>query len=116
VGDAAHATTPHHGAGAGFCIEDAAMLAGLLEDDRVREPKDLEAAFAAYDASRRGRGQWLVQSSRRNAELMDYRAEGVGKDFEKIRHETAERWAKIWNYDLVQAIKEAREDLGKRLS
>ena len=41
AGDAAHATSPHHGAGAGFCIEDSAVLATLLSDERVTTAKDL---------------------------------------------------------------------------
>ncbi|KAI1844489.1 hypothetical protein JX265_010016 [Neoarthrinium moseri] len=116
MGDAAHATTPHHGAGAGFCIEDSALMSAILGDERVKKPADVEAAFAAFDASRRERGQWLVQSSRRNSELMDFRAKDVGRDLKKIEKEMKERFGKIWNYDINGAINDAKGDLGKRLA
>ncbi|KAI0128319.1 salicylate 1-monooxygenase sala [Xylariales sp. AK1849] len=115
LGDAAHATTPHHGAGAGFCIEDAAVMAAILADDRVKTARDLESVFAAFDASRRPRGHWLVQSSRRATELYDMRAEGVGDDLKKIEKELRDRFETVWNYDLSKAIEEAKGDLGKRL-
>lgn len=55
LGDAAHATTPHQGAGAGMCVEDALILASLLKDvDRV---ENVERAFKAYDQVRRPRSQ-----------------------------------------------------------
>lgn len=41
--------SPHHGAGAGMCIESAAVMAELLADPRVAEngSKGITAAFAA---------------------------------------------------------------------
>ncbi|KAH2138764.1 hypothetical protein KXW66_008394 [Aspergillus fumigatus] len=115
-GDAAHATSPHHGAGAGFCIEDTAVLATLLEDERVQSHKDLEAALAAYDTSRRERSQWLVQSSRFIGNSYEWLAEGVGDDFKKIEEAINHRNGIIANADIPKMCQEAREQLGKRLS
>ncbi len=126
IGDAAHASTPHHGAGAGFCVEDAAVLAALLADERVRDAAaatgdggggggGLEAAFAAFDAARRPRDQWLVQSSRRAGDLYEWRAEGVGRDIQAIAREVRERQARVWGIDLDADIERARQDLGRRL-
>ncbi|KAK5306179.1 hypothetical protein LTR99_001869 [Exophiala xenobiotica] len=86
-GDAAHATSPHHGAGAGLCIEDSAVLAELLADQHVQEPQHLEAVFATFDAERRERGNWLVQASRHIGDCYEWRAKGVGRDFAKIEAE-----------------------------
>ncbi|KAF4783894.1 hypothetical protein HER10_EVM0001460 [Colletotrichum scovillei] len=86
LGDAAHASTPHQGAGAGICVEDAAVMASLLADQTVRDSRGIEAAFAAFDASRRERGQWLIRESRRAGELYDLRTEHE-KDFDKLREE-----------------------------
>ncbi|KAI9926708.1 hypothetical protein ASPWEDRAFT_177282 [Aspergillus wentii DTO 134E9] len=115
-GDAAHATSPHHGAGAGFCIEDTAVLATLLADDRVQSHKDLEAALAVYDESRRERSQWLVQSSRRIGDCYEWRAEGVGRDFAKIEEEINTRNGMIANVDVDGMCEEARGELGRRLN
>jgi len=114
-GDAAHATSPHHGAGAGFVIEDSAILAALLEDPRVKTPKDLEAVFAAFDANRRERTQGLVQSSRHMGNLYEWRVEGVGDDLKKIEKEINERNAVIWNVDVKEFVEDAKKELGKRL-
>ena len=114
-GDAAHATSPHHGAGAGFCIEDSAVMAELLADERVQSGKDLEAVFAAFDASRKERGQWLVQSSRRIGDCYEWRAEGVGKNFKMIEAEINDRNDVIANVDLMQMCVQAREELAQNL-
>ncbi|KAM5344927.1 hypothetical protein ACJ41O_010789 [Fusarium nematophilum] len=62
VGDAAHATSPHHGSGAGFCVEDAAVLAHILSDEKVTSRADIKYALEVYNLMRRERGNWLVQS------------------------------------------------------
>lgn len=117
VGDAGHATSPHHGAGAGMCIEDSAIMAELLADPRVAENghKGLAAAFQAYSEQRLERTQWLVQSSRRISDLYEWRAEGVGRDIKRIEQECRERCEKIWSGQVSEYINEAKELLGKAL-
>lgn len=106
VGDAAHATAPHHGAGAGFCIEDAAVLAHILSDPRVSDARTVEAALATYDASRRERGSWLVQSSRRIGNTYEWLTPGIEEDLEKIKDDIEFRNGVIANVD-VQAMCDA---------
>jgi 2-polyprenyl-6-methoxyphenol hydroxylase-like FAD-dependent oxidoreductase len=60
IGDAAHATTPSAGQGASLALEDAMALARCL-----RETERPEAAFAAFEAGRRGRVEAIVRMSRR---------------------------------------------------
>jgi len=118
LGDAGHATSPHHGAGAGMCIEDAAIMAEIFADERVAKNgrKGVEAAFEAYNRQRLERTQWLVQSSRRSGNLYEWRAEGVGKDFAKIEKEVRERCEAIWNGQVTDFIAEAKEILGQVLA
>ncbi|KAJ9161052.1 FAD/NAD(P)-binding domain-containing protein [Coniochaeta hoffmannii] len=116
AGDAAHASTPHHGAGAGMSIEDVAVLAELLVDGSLRGPEDLEAVFSAFDESRRARTQWLVQSSRRAADLYEWRDAEVGRDYGGILKEINARQAYIWNVDMEAEIEAARANLTKRLA
>lgn len=110
IGDAAHAATPHHGAGAGLCFEDAAVLASLLADDKVQTSTDIEAAFATFDTSRRKRSQWVVQKSRRGGDLYELPTE-VENDVQKMAQELREILAVIWDFSIEDAIGEALDDL-----
>ncbi|KAH8784883.1 hypothetical protein F5883DRAFT_624626 [Diaporthe sp. PMI_573] len=98
AGDAAHATSPHHGAGAGMGIEDALALATVLElagdkaVETVQQGSDgsrrerstvVAAALAAYDAVRRERTQWLVRSSREVSKTYEWSNPDCGDDPEK---------------------------------
>lgn len=76
----------------------------------------LEEVFAAYDANRRERTQWQVQSSRRAGNLAEYLTKDVGKDFGKMEKELNERLSHIWNFEIEESIKKATEDLHRRLS
>ncbi|KAK1818242.1 hypothetical protein LTR12_007394 [Friedmanniomyces endolithicus] len=113
LGDAAHATSPHHGAGAGICIEDAAVMAELLAMPGVAQAgiRGLEAAFRVFSECRRERTQWLVQSSRRTGDLYEWRAEGVGRDVGKIYEECKERDERIWDSQIEELVVEAKESL-----
>ncbi|KAK3679509.1 hypothetical protein LTR78_001070 [Recurvomyces mirabilis] len=118
LGDAGHATSPHHGAGAGMCIEDTAIMAELLAEKTVHDAgiKGIEAAFQAFNDCRLERTQWLVQSSRRTGDLYEWRAEHVGRDIEKIHTECKERDEKIWNVKIDDLITEAKQHLRTLLS
>jgi salicylate hydroxylase len=116
IGDAAHATSPHHGSGAGFAIEDSAVLAELLANPAAKTSSGLAAVFQAYDQSRRERSQWLVASSRRTGELYEWQAEGVGYDVEKVAAEVHERFEKIWQGDIKKMTADAQVNLEKLLA
>lgn len=98
MGDAAHATTPYQGQGAGQAIEDALVLETLL--GRVHDPKYIPNAFAAYDQVRRPRSQRVVKTSREAGLLFGMLAEGVGTDLQKMRERLETRMHWIWNRDL----------------
>jgi 2-polyprenyl-6-methoxyphenol hydroxylase-like FAD-dependent oxidoreductase len=68
LGDAAHATTPNLGQGAGMAIEDAAVLARCLR----AAPADLPAAFRAFDQQRRPRTRRIVEQSRQLGMLAQF--------------------------------------------
>ena len=58
IGDAAHATTPHLGQGAGMAIEDSVVLAETLGDN-----DSVSAAFAAFMERREARCRYIVENS-----------------------------------------------------
>ena len=59
IGDAAHATTPHLGQGAGMAIEDSLVLA-----EELKRHETVDAAFHAFRARRYDRCKYIVERSR----------------------------------------------------
>ncbi|KAL9056034.1 MAG: hypothetical protein Q9162_003213 [Coniocarpon cinnabarinum] len=114
LGDAAHATAPHHGAGAGFCVEDCAVMSTLLSMARTKE--DYAQAFACFSAQRKERTQWLVQSSRITGNMYDWMHPPTGSDAKKIEEELSWRAHTIWDVDTDGMIRSAREDMERRLN
>lgn len=115
MGDAAHATSPHHGAGAGLCIEDAAVLASLLSHKEVTDLTTLEASISTYANCRKARGDWLVQSSRLIGDAYECQALDIGADFAKIEREINLRNGIIANVDVDGFCNSACKDLEELL-
>ncbi|KAK4201223.1 putative salicylate hydroxylase [Triangularia verruculosa] len=68
MGDAAHATTPWQGSGAGMSLEDSLILSSLLGE--VKTPREARVALKVYDDARRPRTQDIVQSSRETGDIL----------------------------------------------
>jgi 6-hydroxynicotinate 3-monooxygenase len=82
LGDACHPMKPHMGQGAAMAIEDAAILARVLD----RHAGDYAAAFAVYERARKDRTSLVQQHSRDNKWL---------------RHEMDPSW--VFAYDALEA-------------
>lgn len=106
VGDAAHATTPHKGSGAGMAFEDSFLLSGLL--GVASGVKDIEAAFQAFDAVRRPRTQWLVRSSRAYGDLNTFSHNDMGDSIEKFGPFLDNMFAPLWDIDQAEELERAR--------
>lgn len=123
AGDAAHATSPHHGAGAGMGIEDALCLSVLMGEvlastrrDRATRGAALATAFDVYDKVRRTRSQWLVNSSRRMCDLHhqdDWANPAKWLKAETCFEEVKDRSHKIWYYDIAGMVMDTIETFGK---
>ena len=116
LGDAAHASTPHQGAGAGQAIEDAHVLAELLGDPKVTETAHYEAALKAYDEVRRPRSQEVVASSKENAYVLCLCKDGVEDDGDKIKDTFSKKFSWLWDVDLVRQAERAREIMMKLIA
>ncbi|KAF2104630.1 FAD/NAD(P)-binding domain-containing protein [Rhizodiscina lignyota] len=103
MGDAAHASTPHTGAGAGMAMEDAFVLGNLFGE--LTDADEMPALLMAYDAVRRPRTQTLVQYSRRSGDIMME----VQNNLE-ARQEMGDIYKWIWTEDL-----EGELDTAKRI-
>ncbi|CAK48482.1 uncharacterized protein An12g02000, partial [Aspergillus niger] len=112
VGDAAHASSPHHGAGAGMGVEDALALVTAIK--RAREDVDrgtevnvaLEAAVRAYSRVRYERSQWLVRSSREVGWTYEWMSEDVGADMDRAFADIKKRSYRVWHFDVEAMVAE----------
>ncbi|KAM0808592.1 putative Salicylate hydroxylase [Seiridium cardinale] len=115
AGDAAHAVGPHLGAGAGFGMEDALVLAELLQaldgDAGVKSVKSRAEmgrdALKVYNDVRYERTQWLVKRTREACDLFQWKDPDVGSDSDKFGEEITWRFRQIWNYDVDAMATEA---------
>ncbi|KAF2084573.1 FAD/NAD(P)-binding domain-containing protein [Saccharata proteae CBS 121410] len=109
IGDAAHATTPHQGSGAGMAVEDAYVMGALMGE--VKDARDIEAAFKAFEAVRKERTQKLVKTSEEAGKLYEFELEG--DDAEKIRKNLSTRMRWIWDEDLEKEVEVGKEMIRK---
>jgi salicylate hydroxylase len=125
TGDAAHAAAPYHGAGAGFAIEDGAVLAWLLSAVNARLIADVdtskkaylvEKALQTYDNIRLERAQWLVETSRYIGEMYEWQNTRVGSDHMLSAKEIDWRCRRIWDYDVDGMMRQTRELFDRHLS
>ena len=115
VGDAAHASTPHHGAGACLGVEDAACISALLAEAALSLRKGtatkaeaLTAAFQAYDTTRRKRCAWFVESSRRVSNIYSSEDWASATVRAEVRlEEVKDRSHKIWHFDPEKMVEGA---------
>jgi salicylate hydroxylase len=111
LGDAAHASTPHQGAGAGQAIEDAFILSNLL--GQTKSAKEIEKAFSAYDAIRRPRSQKVVKTSRDAAAIYEFEDAKLGLDLDLIKQTLEARYNWIWDEDLPQQLRQAQDIMAR---
>ena len=105
MGDAAHATTPHQGSGAGMAIEDAYILSNMI--GQMRHADDYEASFSAYNKIRHTRGMDLVTTSHAAGEVYEFQGATTGDDAQKIDQHLSVRYHWIWREDLEGELKQA---------
>ncbi|KAF3771154.1 hypothetical protein M406DRAFT_35453 [Cryphonectria parasitica EP155] len=125
AGDAAHAMSPHHGAGAGTGIEDCLVLADLLADVnkgvgvdaglRAGRGAAIRAALQAYTNIRIERAHFICSSSRVVGQLLEWRYPPTMTDWDKCLAELRWRSHKIWHYDEGQMVKDAQAEYKKLL-
>lgn len=111
IGDAAHASTPHKGSGAGLVIEDAYILGNLLAEALATSAEKagaasqaIAAAFRTFDATRRARTQRLVEDSRGTGEMYQLESEECGEDKDKLRELLLRRMDWVWDHDPTEEL------------
>lgn len=114
LGDAAHASTPHNGAGAGQAIEDALCMSRLMR--LVFDSRDITRAFAAFDRIRRPRSQRQVKEARDSGWLYDLQLPGYMDDWDKIAEKLRTKQLWIWEHDLEADVQEAERQFNEEIS
>lgn len=107
IGDAAHASTPNQGAGAGMAYEDAYILSALLGE--VKTSDQIGRAFEAFDLVRRPRTQRLVATSRTAGAVYGFAHDGIGDDLAKVKENVDSRHQWIWEVDLPGEVERAKK-------
>lgn len=117
AGDAAHASSPHHGAGAGCGIEDCLALVALLESAsrhaKIDRPTAVRAALQVYNNIRYERSQWIMDTSRAVGDIYEFRDPHCGSEHNKIAHQIHTRSHKIWDYDVGGMVDDALSQYGR---
>ncbi|KAI2617784.1 mannitol 1-phosphate dehydrogenase [Hypoxylon sp. NC1633] len=103
LGDAAHATTPFQGSGAGMCIEDCYVLIRLIAE--AGSAQELGKAFQAYEEVRLPRTQEVVSTSKEAGMLYEFEVEG--DDLDVIEKNFKNRMSWIWDVDLEKDLEKA---------
>ncbi|RAH44772.1 FAD/NAD(P)-binding domain-containing protein [Aspergillus brunneoviolaceus CBS 621.78] len=122
AGDAAHASSPHHGAGACLGVEDALclnVLLGHVYKTATKDPvKAMQTAFETFDSVRRPRTQWLVNSSRRVCDLYHQSEWADPRRWTKAEtcfEEIRDRSYKIWNFDVEDMVQRTLAEYERKL-
>jgi salicylate hydroxylase len=118
AGDAAHASTPNQGGGAGFGIEDALVLAevlAVLAEAPNASGLVASEALAVYSEVRYERSQWLVRSSRRTGELCTWKDRDWGLVAEELSRDIISRSHQLWDHDTAGMVSDALAILGERI-
>jgi len=89
---------PFAGNGAAQALEDAAVLDHLFS--KVTTPSHIDAAFAAYDTTRRPRSQEVVDIARKFGRVYAYAEDGMHEDPTKMKQFFAGAAAFTNNADL----------------
>ncbi|CAJ2500237.1 Uu.00g030900.m01.CDS01 [Anthostomella pinea] len=117
AGDAAHASSPHDGAGAGIGVEDALAPRTLLEKATAtlsQHPEAdvasiIESSFSVYDKVRPPRSQWLVKSSRKACDIYEWNYPDTKTDWYKCLSEITAGSHKLWYFDIQGMLRELNE-------
>ncbi|WP_335960197.1 salicylate 1-monooxygenase [Acinetobacter bereziniae] len=113
IGDAAHAMLPHQGAGAGQGLEDALILAKLLENPELT-CESIQFVSEIYQQIRLERAVKVQNTSRESGEIYEL-CSSTYSDFESIGQHLTHRFDWLWQHSLEQDIQQAQAALTNQL-
>lgn len=118
LGDSAHASMPFQAAGAAQGVEDALVLAYIIEDlakssaKGAQQTNEIRAGLKAYDAVRRPRAQKQLDRAFEVGQMIYFQHPECGDDMNKILDKLQNGWLDwLWFPNLQTDIDEARSQL-----
>jgi salicylate hydroxylase len=112
MGDAAHAMLPHQGAGAGQGLEDAAILAALLEQPALSVSM-LSKVSQIYEYLRKGRACKVQRTSRESGEIYELCSVEY-QSLSSIAHHLQHRFDWLWQHPLDEEIAFAKAQIQRQ--
>ncbi|KAI1196095.1 salicylate hydroxylase [Nemania serpens] len=112
IGDAAHASTPWQGAGAGQALEDCVILAALLGG--INKAEHINKAFCVFEAIRTPRCEQVIRSSRQVGNILC--SQEKYETLEDWRKALEGRWKYLYDFDLEEQERESLEVLGRLMA
>lgn len=113
IGDAAHAMLPHQGAGAGQGLEDALILAKLLENSELTS-ESIKFVSEIYEQVRLDRAVKVQNTSRESGEIYELYS-STYSNFESVGEHLAHRFDWLWQHSLEHDIQTAKTQLEHQL-
>jgi salicylate hydroxylase len=113
IGDAAHAMLPHQGAGAGQGLEDALILAKLLENSELNS-ESIKLVSEVYEQIRLDRAVKVQNTSRESGEIYELYSSKYS-DFDSVGKHLAHRFDWLWQHSLENDIQTAQAALKNKL-
>lgn len=108
LGDAAHASTPHQGAGAGMAFEDVCTLSHLLKGAQTSQ--DIRDSFHIFNLIRMPRTQRLIDSSRAAGQVYEFAHQGIMDNIKRVRENLLVRFEWIWSHDICRELEKADQE------
>lgn len=120
IGDAAHAMTPHFGQGAAQSMEDACVMAEVLNEvDASGSAEFVEAAFRGYEATRRPRFEEVLEKSIevfRSVWSGFWRPDLTSEDVKEFQKAAEGNFRWLWECDIQGQGERAKAEMEKILN
>jgi len=110
LGDSAHASLPFQAAGAAQGVEDALVLANVIQElaKGTDTNDEIQAGLKAYDAIRRPRAQKQLEQAHEVGTWIYFQDEKFGENMEKILPNLQQdRFDWLWFHDLQEDVDRA---------
>jgi salicylate hydroxylase len=123
IGDASHAMCPHQGQGAAQSMEDACVMAEVLQEIQlanmsIPQSEQIKAALEGYEAVRKPRFEKALDTSFDGFKIWSrfWHPDLTQQDVAQFQKEAEQRFRWLWNSDIEGQGKKAKAETRKILA